>query len=730
MEESFQKVMRIIPETIAPQRRAMHLLPPSDTFRRRAPSLHPWLAAALLGVCAAAGAQAQTAASTDASADTPALGTVVVTASGREQQVKEAPASISVITREELDQRPYATLQDVMKDLEGVSVVGASANEKDIVIRGMPGEYTLILVDGRRQGTRETMNRGTAGVQSNLIPPLAAIERIEVVRGPMSSLYGADAMGGVINIITRKVPKQWSGTLEVGGIRQEDRRQGDSTLADFWIGGPLRDDVLGVQVYGKSRHRGEDDIFFPLNSTSGNFGNRDEELTAKLTLKPSAGQEWTFEAGQGRFTQKSTPGRSLSPTAAATTVVRTEHERRHWAIAHDGRWDFGTTAVSLYQEVGQQTQWRTGGRNPVAPELTNTVLDGTATLPLGRSVLKVGGQATRNELTGIAAQDAAPGGYGANVDRVKLNGWALFAEDEFFVTDRFTVTAGARVDDDDRYGRHWTPRLYGVYQLAPAWTLRGGIAKGFKAPTIRQSTTGYCMTTGGAGGATPGTLCGDGGLKPETSLTQEIGLRFDQGGSNVSATFFHNAFKNKVASYDTGVRDPRSAGRNIYVYDNIDRVTLRGLELGAGTTLARDWKLSGNYTFTDSRRKGGGEPAFNGTSLEGRPLDKTPRHVLNARVDWTATGQLSLYASASYIGKQYWAAFRNAALGVRERGASTTLDFGGQYAFNRNLSLKFAVLNLTDKVVPVDARSRTGGLDGNWMVDEGRRLFVALNASF
>lgn len=277
MEESFQKVMRIIPETIVPQRRAMHLLPSSSsTVRRRAPSLHPWLAAALAGACAAAGVQAQPAA-TENTADTPALGTVVVTASGREQQVKEAPASISVITREELDQRPYATLQDVMKDLEGVSVVGASANEKDIVIRGMPGEYTLILVDGRRQGTRETMNRGTAGVQSNLIPPLAAIERIEVVRGPMSSLYGADAMGGVINIITRKVPKQWSGSLEVGGIWQQDRDQGDSTLADFWIGGPLRDGVLGVQVFGKSRHRGEDDIFFPLNATSGNFGNRDEE---------------------------------------------------------------------------------------------------------------------------------------------------------------------------------------------------------------------------------------------------------------------------------------------------------------------------------------------------------------------------------------------------------------------------------------------------------------------
>src|SRR3546814_6130626 len=102
-----------------------------------------------------------------------------MTAAGCEQRIAEAQASISILTREQLEPRPFTSLEDAVRNVEGVSVVGDSPNSTDIVIRGMPGEYTLIMLDGRRQPTRETMNRGTGGVQASLIPPLAAIERID-----------------------------------------------------------------------------------------------------------------------------------------------------------------------------------------------------------------------------------------------------------------------------------------------------------------------------------------------------------------------------------------------------------------------------------------------------------------------------------------------------------------------------------------------------------------------
>ncbi|EJI7471183.1 TonB-dependent receptor plug domain-containing protein, partial [Escherichia coli] len=142
--------------------------------------------------------------------------TLVVTASGFTQQLRNAPASVSVITSEQLQKKPVSDLVDAVKDVEGISITGG--NEKpDISIRGLSGDYTLILVDGRRQSGRESRPNGSGGFEAGFIPPVEAIERIEVIRGPMSSLYGSDAIGGVINIITKPVNNQtWDGVLGLG----------------------------------------------------------------------------------------------------------------------------------------------------------------------------------------------------------------------------------------------------------------------------------------------------------------------------------------------------------------------------------------------------------------------------------------------------------------------------------------------------------------------------------
>lgn len=136
------------------------------------------------------------------------LDKVVVTASGFEQKVVDAPASISVVSREELSKRPYTSTVDALRDVEGIDV-GLEATDKNgratISMRGLPSEYTTVLIDGRRQSNAgQLYPNNFGGGQFAYLPPLDAIERIEVVRGPMSTLYGSDAMGGVINIITRR----------------------------------------------------------------------------------------------------------------------------------------------------------------------------------------------------------------------------------------------------------------------------------------------------------------------------------------------------------------------------------------------------------------------------------------------------------------------------------------------------------------------------------------------
>lgn len=120
------------------------------------------------------------------------------------------------MNKEQLKQHPSNRLEEALQDIPGVNVSGSNVNKSDISIRGLPADYTLIMVDGRRQNTRESRPNGNGGFEGAFIPPVNAIERIEVVRGPMSSLYGSDAMGGVVNIITKNVTKEWTGSASVG----------------------------------------------------------------------------------------------------------------------------------------------------------------------------------------------------------------------------------------------------------------------------------------------------------------------------------------------------------------------------------------------------------------------------------------------------------------------------------------------------------------------------------
>jgi len=651
---------------------------------------------------------------------------IVVTASGIEQKAKDAPASITVINREQIESSGHTSAADIVSQLEGVVLTGGDPNNKDILIRGLPGEYTLVLVDGRRQNTRETMNRGTGGVQYAFLPPLAAIERIEVARGPMSSLYGSEAMGGVVNIITRKIPPRWAGALDTSVTLQSDDDYGNSRETQFWLGGPLNGDVLGLQVYGSYDDMSEGTNYYP--SADGAYGRDTRTLGAKLAARPTDNQELVLDVSSQRFTTESTPGKSVSPDFDA---FREQHRRTAYGLTHTGDWSFGDSRVALSHEESTQENWPKAIEFVDDRKLSNTSLDASMSLPFERHTLRFGGQYLRAALEGIRNEASFPN-YPTNTDRVTLDNYALFIEDDYFLTDDLVVTAGTRLDHDDRFGTHWSPRAYGVYYLTDAITVKGGVSTGFKAPTIRQSTPGYCMSTGGNSGFR-GPLCGNPDLDPETSTTQELGVSYDWApASNATLTLFNTNFKNKVASYDTGEQDPLNPGTNnhLYVYDNIDKLQIYGLEFSLKMPLTEALALSSNYTFTKSQRKGGGEVSFNGESLDGEPIEKTPRHVMNTRLDWQMSDRLQSYLRWNLSGEARYAAYRNGAVDVRSRPGGATFDLGGSYQITRYLALRAAVLNVTDHKTALDNRTRFDGLDGNWMLDEGRRIWLGTSLKF
>jgi outer membrane receptor for ferrienterochelin and colicins len=188
--------------------------------------------------------------------------TVVVTATGFEQKIQNAPASISVISKQQIEDKAYRDVTDALKDVPGVVVTGGGSSS-DISIRGMSSQYTLFLVNGKRISTRSTRpNSDNSGIEQGWLPPLESIERIEVIRGPMSSLYGSDAMGGVINVITKKVSntKAWTGSLHGDATFQENNDSGDLFQTNAYASGPLIDGLLGAKVTGLLSRRAEDKI--------------------------------------------------------------------------------------------------------------------------------------------------------------------------------------------------------------------------------------------------------------------------------------------------------------------------------------------------------------------------------------------------------------------------------------------------------------------------------------
>lgn len=674
---------------------------------------------------------------TYAEADAVQLGEIVVTASGFQQTVAEAPASISVIPREELEKGTFRDLTDAMRRVQGVTVTG-TANERDIMIRGLPGSYTLILVDGVRQGTRESRTNGNAGIEQRNIPPLEAIERIEVLRGPASTLYGSDAVGGVINIITRPVATEPTYTLTFEQTIQEDSDFGNTSMGRLYGSVPLIEDKLGLQFWGSALGRDEDEIL------NGSAKREDYDIGGRLTFAPNAENTIRFDAGANRLRNEFNPGASLDPLSARST---SHNDRDYFRLSHEGDYAWGQTFLSAQTETGQRTNFADAiaglVQNERRPEIRNDVIDARAVIPLslaGDHTVTLGGQYFNATL-----KDMNPGLRDNVVREFSAYQWALFAEDEWWITNDFALTAGLRMDEHESYGTHFSPRVYGVYNLTENFTLKGGISTGFRAPDIRNVAPGYAYTTGGGGcfygpadelpeGASPcGVILANGDLDPETSTNYEAALLYDNlWNFSAGATLFYTKFKDKISNervYDADGAPTRwdvDPNYTVWRNFNIDDAEIKGVELTASYSVTETIALSANYTYTDSEQKTG--------AYAGLPLTRTPKHAGNIRLDWqTPIPELSTYASGYYVGDQINAGLRVGASGRpiyaedgvtvlgREYSGYFTGDIGATYRLNDTVTLNGGVFNIADEAgMPEEYND----------VVEGRRYWFSLSATF
>ncbi len=658
------------------------------------------------------------------------LDAITITAGGFAQTVRDAPASVSIITAEELAKGSFTSLTDALREIQGVVATG-TANEQDIYIRGLPGQYTLILVDGKRQSTRDSRTNGNAGVEQSFIPPIAAIERIEVVRGPMSSLYGSDAMGGVINIITKPVSDVWSGSVTAETTLQDEDGFENSRQLSFYASGPLVRDTLGLQIWGRKFDQDASSI------ADGPSASDDYDLGARVTWAIDDNNELLFEAGRTRVSSEDYDG-----------LAYRDHDRDHWSITHKGQFGGLATEWSFAQEIGERTSFSRGDlvspweESVRSPEVRNSVLDakGSQTLDWhGSHNLTFGGQFIRTTL-----KDQNPGAQ-AHLpeaerydEKFSLDEWALYTEDEWQLRDDFKLTLGLRFSHHDLYGGHVTPRIYGVWDATPALTIKGGISTGYRAPDIRTITPGYAYTTGGGNcrNNTPpscGVILGNAELDPERTTNFELGAIYEGSGFTVGATAFHTRFKDKLLQERTDEKwtdgpQYRAGDGSLHYYDifrnyNVDEAEISGLELTGDWAITDTLSARASYTYTRSRQQSG--------DYRGFPLARTPEHMASLRFDWqTPVEGLDTWLSANYHGSEINSGLRigtsgspvviNGVTGYKY-SAYRTVDLGANYRLSDRATLSGAVYNLFNEEVRQDEfRS----------VMEGRRLWIGLTASF
>lgn len=640
--------------------------------------------------------------STLAIATTEPKDTMVITASGFEQQIKNAPATISVITSEQISNKPYRDVTDALKDIPGVNISG-SGDGTDISIRGMNAKYTLLLIDGKKVSTRETRPNGdNSGFEQGWLPPLSAVERIEVVRGPMSSLYGSDAMGGVINIITKKVADVWQGSVRLESTIQDNSKAKNYYNGNFSVMGPVIADILGIQLYGQYSDRGEDKIL------NGHAAQKLRSLNGKLSLNASETQKFDFDFGRSLQNSKATAGKTRNIDRGK---FKRDNHRNSFALTHNGDFNnFSTKSFVAYE----------GNDNPGRKmKIRNTNVDSQATIPFSINMLTIGGSYNYQELHD----------KGNLLDKTltKIDRWnyALYTEDELQLLDNWSLTLGLRFNKDENYGNNWNPRLYNVWNINDNFTLKGGYSTGYATPQLRYVVSDWGQMTGGAGTNTKGVILGNPNLKPEKSNNFEVGLGYNNDyGFDTSITAFYTKYKDKIeSSYicndNSGRRTCSVNGRGRYDFvkkrENVDKADLKGIELTFKTPLFTDFLLTSNYAWMKTEQKSG--------KNKGHALSRTPKHKFNTQLDWMVSQQWDLWAKMAYYGQEYEIKnnrTKNTTEYVTYAGY-TFWDIGAYYHINKQAKLFAGIYNLFDKDVTNEDFGKT--LDG-------RRYWVGTEIGF
>jgi len=550
---------------------------------------------------------------------------IIVTATRIPTPSSRIGSSVSVITAADIETYQYRNIGDALQSIPSLSVVrnGGAGKLTSIFSRGTNANHILVLIDGIEINDPATPD-GRVDLANIYI---GDVERIEVLEGPQGTLYGSDAIGGVIQIFTKKGHggPAASGMLEGGsfGTLNEQASAGGGSEQGSW--------TLNVQHDDTDGHSALSGDFRQPNGVLDDDGHEALTLSSRLVYSPADIIEFDFS---GRYIESDDdldlnvyPVRDDSDSHSNGEQLYLGLNTR--LSLFDGRTDhrLGVSYTDIdrhdrddFDPVNSDDFLRDhNSATKLKFELQNDVyLSDAQTLTLGLETEK-------DSIDASLVSESLFGTYTSGTDESVRNN-AVYLQDSFIIGDRLSGTAGVRLDDYETFDQETTWRLAAAYPLPATGTrLKGSYATGFKAPTLVQLY--------GVSATSFGPFTGNPDLKPETSNGWELG--FEQALSAMDIRFGATYYRNDIKDLITFSDDFTT---NI----NRNEVETRGVEAFLDARITGALKAGIDYNYTRAFDVDTGE------DLRRRPLNKAVTHL-----DYTPRQELSLAAEGIFIGKRY-----------------------------------------------------------------------------
>lgn len=696
------------------------------------------------------------------------LDPVVISA---EKQLKQMPG-VSEITSEDLDKTPVTNdISEILRKMPGANLTGTTStgqrgNQRQIDLRGMGPENTLILIDGMPVLSRDSVRMGRAGERdsrgdTNWVP-VDDIDSIEVIRGPAAARYGSGAAGGVVNIITKR-PTKLTGSVSIYGEQPENTKEGNSFRTTFTAGGPINDKVSFSTVASYNRTAQDaKDINGPYNSGNtfyaGREGVLDKDFRGSVAVQASDQNKFELVGAYSRQSNLFAGDTQLSVLKGVSAYINKWYgketntmARSTLALNHSGDYSFGTSTSYIQWEHTTNKRLLEGLTGGIEGSIdsdskASIILDNVSaksewTMPVRALVDQsvTFGSEFRGEYMhdpvsitqDVSSGQTISGTTSSAASRSPSSQAAMigfFGEDNVEIMRQWTVTPGLRYDHHDSFGSHVSPSLNSTYNLTDKVSLKAGAGWAFKAPNLYQLNpdyvykssgngcpVGYTVTYGGSNGCY---VVGNPNLKPETSINKEVGVNFHNDyGINSGITYFHNDYRDHIQA-GTYAYGGSTSKYYYFKWDNVPRAVVQGLEGNLKVPVWKTVSWNNNATYMIESKN----------LSNGQPLSLVPEYTINSGLDWKARDDLTVTVSGTYYGK-ISSATVNSATGVAltstlARDAYGIANIGVSFDATENLHLNAGIKNILDE------RLLRSGEGANTYNEEGRSFYAGMKVTF